>query len=351
MHLRRGVLLINLGTPASPRPADVRRYLRAFLGDPRVIDLPTPLRLLLLYGVILPLRPRSSAEAYRQIWGAEGSPLLTNSRALRDAVAKELGDGYAVELAMRYGRPTVAGALERLAAASVERILVVPLFPQYASSTTGSALEAVYREAGSRPNPPALEVLPFFFDAPGYVECLADVAREMPLDERPDHLLISFHGLPERQLRKSDPTRAHCLSHPGCCEAPECPIATCYRAQCRSTARRLATALELREEHWTLAFQSRLGRTPWLRPYTDEVLQELAERGVRRLAVACPSFVCDCVETLEEIGIRARDRWHELRGEELILIPSLNAQPRWARTVADWVRRGIPRRHPDPGKL
>jgi len=345
---RRGVLLLNLGTPASPRPRAVRRYLREFLGDPRVIDLPTPLRWLLLYGAILPFRPRNTAAAYEKIWGPEGSPLLMHSLALRDGLAKELGAGYVVELGMRYGEPPVVAALERLAA-RVEGILVLPLFPQYSASATGSALEAVYRAAGARPNPPALEVLPYFYDAPGFVDCLAEIARELPLEDRPDHLLISFHGLPERQIRKSDPSEHHCLAHPGCCEAPDCPITTCYRAQCRSTARRLAGALELREEHWTLAFQSRLGTTPWLRPYTDEVLPDLAERGVRRLAVACPSFVADCLETLEEIGLRAREQWRELGGEELILIPSLNAHPRWVRTVADWLRRGIPRRAPDPG--
>ena len=348
MSGRRGVLLLNLGTPAAPEPRAVRRYLREFLGDPRVIDIATPWRWLLLYGAILPFRPRPSAAAYAKVWGPEGSPLLTHSLAFRDAVAKELGTAYSVELGMRYGEPRLADALDRLGSARVDRILVVPLFPQFATSSTGSALEAVYRAAGARPNPPALEVLPFFYDAPGFVECLAEIARELPLEERPDHLLISFHGVPERQIRKSDPSGNHCLAHPSCCEAPQCPIATCYRAQCRSTARRVATALELREEHWTLAFQSRLGRTPWLRPYTDEVLPDLAERGVRRLAVLCPSFVADCLETLEEIGLRGREQWLALGGEELTLIPSLNAQPRWVRTVADWIRRGIPRRTPDP---
>ncbi len=338
MSAPRAVLLVNLGTPESPRRTDVRRYLREFLSDPRVIDLPAPLRALLLYGVILPFRPRVAADAYAKIWTREGSPLLVHGRALRDALATQLGDGYRVELAMRYGSPSLGVAVDALARSGSESILVVPLFPQFAASSTGSALEAIYRRAARQWNPPPIEVLPPYFDAPRFIECLAATARGAVADAKPDHLLVSFHGLPERQIRKSDPSGSHCLSRPDCCEQAEAPRTVCYRAQCRATGRALATSLGLGEGEWTLSFQSRLGRTPWLRPFTDEVLPELAQRGVRRLAVSCPAFTADCLETLEEIGIRAADQWRDLGGETLTLVPSLNSRADWVHTLADWVR-------------
>jgi ferrochelatase len=333
-----GVLLVNLGTPATPTPRDVRRYLREFLGDPRVLDVPAVARHLFLELAILPFRPRVSAAAYAKIWTAEGSPLLVHGRALRDALAKALGDGHVVELAMRYGVPAIPAALERLVRADVAGILVVPLFPQYAASSYGSAAEAVFRAAGRRWNVPPIELLPPFYDEPAFVAALAAVAEEMPPETRADHLLMSFHGLPERQVRKSDPTGAHCLASQGCCDAIGAANRFCYRAQCFATARSLARALGLRDEHWSLSFQSRLGRTPWLQPYTDEVLPRLRAQGVERLAVVCPSFVADCLETLEEIGLRAREQWSALGGEALALIPCPNAHPAWVEALAGWVR-------------
>jgi ferrochelatase len=335
---RRGVLLINLGSPDAPTPRAVRRYLREFLGDPRVLDMPNLSRALLLNLVILPTRPRSSASAYQKIWTSAGSPLISNGVALRDGLRKSLGDDWAVELAMRYGVPSIEAALERLAEADVERITVVPLFPHYASASTGSALEAVYCAAAERWNVPPLDVLPPFYGAPGFIASLAAVARELPEEQLPDHVLISFHGLPERQIRKSDATGQHCFASDSCCDAIGPANRFCYRAQCAATARALAKALGLGPEHWTLSFQSRLGRTPWIKPYTDEVLPELAARGVCRLAVVCPSFVADCLETLEEIGIRAREQWLALGGDELVLIPCVNAHPAWVATLAAWIR-------------
>lgn len=332
-----GVLLVNLGSPEAPTPRAVRRYLREFLGDPRVLDIPALPRKLLLEGVILPTRPRRSAEAYAKVWTPEGSPLLVHGRALRDALAKRLGSGFVVELAMRYGVPAIGPALDRLAAADCRRILVVPLFPQYSAAATGSALEAVYRAAGARWNTPPLDVLDAYYDDPGFIGALAAVARELPEDRRPDHLLLSYHGLPERQIRRSDPTGAHCLASNDCCAAVCRANRFCYRAQCVATSRALARALGIRDEDWTIAFQSRLGRTPWIRPYTDEILPFLRGRGVRRLAVMCPSFVADCLETIEEIGLRAREQWLELGGEDLVRIPCLNAHPAWVDAVAGWV--------------
>jgi ferrochelatase len=317
----------------------VRRYLREFLGDPRVLDIPALPRRLLLETVILPTRPRASAEAYTKVWTPEGSPLVVHGFALRDALAKRLGEDFVVELAMRYGAPAIAPALARLAAADCGRIVVLPLFPQYSSAATGSALEAVYRAAGALWNTPPLDVVDSFYDEPAFVSALAAVAREVPAEHRADHLLLSYHGLPERQIRKSDTSGAHCFATNDCCEAMGPANRSCYRAQCVATSRALARAIGLRDEDWTISFQSRLGRTPWIRPYTDEILPFLRERGVTRLAVMCPSFVADCLETLEEIGIRGREQWLSLGGEDLVLIPCLNAHPAWVEAVAGWVER------------
>jgi ferrochelatase len=337
MSGRTGVLLVNLGTPASPGVADVRRYLREFLGDPRVVDLPAPARWLLLEAVILPLRPRRSAEAYAKIWTPEGSPLRVHGEALRDGVAKAVGDGFAVELAMRYGEPSIPAAVERLESAGVSQVRVLPLFPQFSEAATGSVLARVAEVLAAR----GLEGAPLrhdFFDDPGFVSACTAVASEPLARFRPDFVLMSYHGLPERQIRRSDPSGRHCLASADCCDAVGEVNRRCYRAQCFATTRALARALDLAPDAHGTAFQSRLGRTPWIRPYTDLLLPELARRGVSRLAVMCPSFVADCLETLEEIGIRGREQWRELGGEELLLVPSLNADPAWVEGVAGWLR-------------
>lgn len=331
-----GVLLVNLGSPDAPTSRAVRRFLREFLSDPRVLDLPALPRRLLLEGVILPTRPRRAAAAYESVWTPEGSPLVVYGRALREALGKRLGAGFVVELAMRYGVPAIPAAIERLVAADCRRIVVVPLFPQYSAAATGSALAAVYRAAGARWNTPPLDVIEPYYDDPGFIAALATVARELPEDRRPDHLLFSYHGLPERHVRRSDPSGAHCLASKTCCETIGPANRSCYRAQCVATSRALAGALGVEDEDWTLAFQSRLGRTPWLRPYTDEILPFLRERGVRRLAVICPSFAADCLETLEEIGLRGREQWLALGGEDLILIPCLDDHPAWVEVIAGW---------------
>jgi ferrochelatase len=335
-----GVLLVQLGTPEAPEPRAVRRYLREFLSDPRVLDVPALPRWLLLRAVILPRRPRTSAAAYRSIWRADGSPLLVHSRALAGALAAELGPGYAVELGMRYGEPSLAGALGRLRAAGAERVRVLPLYPQYAASSTGSAWARVAELCAGAWDPTEIELLPPFYDDAGFVAAWGEVAREPLAAFGPDHVLFSFHGLPERQIRRSDPTGSHCLSRSDCCDAPGAALPRCYRAQCTATSRALASALGLGDAGWSQAFQSRLGRTPWIRPYTDLVLPELAARGAKRLAVLCPSFVADCLETLEEIGIRGRAQWRAAGGDELLLVPSLNAHPAWVSALARLLKRG-----------
>jgi len=336
--LRTGVLLVNLGTPDEPSAGALRRYLREFLGDPRVLDLPAAARWALLNGVILPLRPRRAAAAYRKIWTPEGSPLLVHGRALRRALAEELGPAYLVELAMRYGTPSLRGGLQRLSAADVPRILVVPLYPQFASATTGSTLAQLEAEFERTPELPPHEVLPAFHAEPRFVAAWAEVARPELEAFEPDYVLFSYHGLPERQIRRADASGGFCLVRADCCQALGEPNRSCYRAQCFATTRALAAALDLDPARHDTSFQSRLAGARWIRPYTDERLRELAAAGKRRLAVLCPAFVADCLETLEEIGIRAREQWQALGGEALQLVPSLNAHPAWVDALASWIR-------------
>jgi ferrochelatase len=335
-----GVLLLNLGTPDSPAVADVRRYLREFLSDPRVIDIPALPRWLLLNLVILPFRPRTSAGAYQKVWTPQGSPLLVHSRGLAAGVAKQLGDRFVVELAMRYGAPSIPAAIERLQAAGVGRISVLPLFPQYSSAATGSALARVFKALSEEQNIPSLRALPAFYENSDFISAFAGVARPALEAFDPDFVLFSYHGLPERQVRASDRSGRHCFASDDCCAAIGDANADCYRAQCFATTRALAAALGLPAEAHSVSFQSRLGRTPWIRPYTDHVLPELAGRGLRRLAVMCPAFVADCLETLEEIAIRAKQQWEQAGGDELLLVPSLNADPAWITCVSHWVRAG-----------
>ena len=330
--MRTGLLLINLGTPDAPTTGAVRRYLREFLGDPRVIDINPVGRALLLNLFILPFRPAKSAHAYASIWDAKrGSPLLYHSRDLAAAVATQLGADWHVELAMRYGQPSLAAALEAFAASGVERIVVLPLFPQYASSSTGTAQVRVMELAGERWNVPPLDFVPAFYNDPGFVGAFEQVARPVLDDFRPDHVLFSFHGLPVRQIVKTDRERTICFQRETCCDTLANP--SCYRAQSFATARALAARLGLAADRYTICFQSRLGRTPWIEPYTDHVIDRLGRGGTKRLAVMCPAFVADCLETVEEIGIRARAQWKLAGGDELVLVPSLNATQPWVDAV------------------
>jgi len=333
-----GVLLINLGTPDSTEVPAVRRYLRQFLSDPRVLDLPALGRWALLNLVILPFRPKQSAEAYRQIWTEQGSPLRIFTADLADRVRECLGEDAVVAYAMRYQNPSIGSAMAAFDRRTITRLIVVPLYPQYASSSTGSVLEEVYREAGRFWNVPSISVIPPFYDHPIFREAQAEIYRENLGDlDRFDHFLISFHGLPERHVTKCDPTGAHCLSHDSCCDAIVAANRYCYRAQSFESARDLASRLGIPEDRYTVAFQSRLGRTPWIKPYTDEVLEALPGKGIKRLAVMIPSFTADCLETLEEIAIRGRESFLEAGGEAYTAIPCLNDHPRFAKALSDMI--------------
>src|SRR5690554_4831459 len=331
----RGVLLVNLGSPASTEVADVRRYLNQFLMDPCVVDLPwLPRRLLV--SLILLRRPKASAEAYASIWWEEGSPLVVISQRVRDQLRSRLD--MPVELAMRYGEPSIEQGILALVQQGVSEILLMHQYPQFADSTITTVVREARRVIDQHGLKVRLTELPAFHDRPDYLEALAESARPH-LEGGFDHLLFSYHGLPERHLRKADPTGGHCLSPPDCCERPSPAHARCYRAQCKSVSREIARRFNLKDDQWSVAFQSRLGRAKWIAPYTEVELERLAARGVKRLLVMCPAFTADCIETLEEIGDRGREQFINAGGEELVLIPCLNDHPQWMDVLADWARR------------
>lgn len=332
-----GVLLVNLGTPDAPRPREVRRYLREFLGDPRVLDIPAAARWLVLEGVILPFRPRRSARAYSLIWSEQGSPLLVHGLALRDALREQMGAGHKVEIGMRYGQPSIAHALAALLEAGIRRLQVLPLFPQYSEAATGSALARVRELVAARSPELPISFRESYYDHPGFVSAWRSVAAPALEAFAPDHVLMSFHGLPEKQIRSVD-ERGHCQTSEDCCASGEMARRGCYRAQCFASAEALRTALALPAERTSVGFQSRLGPVAWIRPHTDRLLPELRGAGVRRLAVLCPAFSADCLETLEEIGLRAAASWQELGGEDFLLVNGLNAHPAWVKAVAGMLR-------------
>jgi protoporphyrin/coproporphyrin ferrochelatase len=334
-----GLLLCNLGTPEQPTPAAVRRYLRQFLGDPRVLDINSVGRWLLLNLIILPWRPRKSAAAYRKIWTGRGSPLLYHGEDLARAVQEKLGPSWVVELGMRYQKPSIATALDKMRRAGAERIVVFPLYPQYAASTTGSTVAEVMRLAGRPWAPPALSFVEPFYGEPELISAIAAQGAPLLQSEKPEHVLFSFHGLPERHLHKTDPNGDYCLGKSDCCQSVGASNRRCYRAQCFATARALAARLSLAEGSFSISFQSRLGRAKWIEPYTDRTIVALAQKGCKRLLVFSPAFVADCLETLEEIGIRGRQQFLAAGGESLVLVPSLNASPTWVDAVASLVRR------------
>jgi len=317
-----GVLMLNLGTPDAPSVAAVRRYLAEFLSDPRIVELPRPLWRLILHGVILRVRPKRSAAAYRAVWTRQGSPLLDISRrqagALRARLVGALPGPVKVELGMRYGNPSVAAALTKLRAANVRRLLVLPLYPQYSATTTASTFDAVARELSTWRWVPELRFVNQYHDTPGYIAALAESIRNHWAEHgEPDRFLFSFHGIPRAYLDNGDP----------------------YHCQCHKTARLTAEALALEADRWQVAFQSRVGNKEWLRPYTDELLKEWGAAGIGSVQVCCPGFSADCLETLEEIAVENRDYFLGAGGTHYSYIPALNDDPAHMDALLDLVRR------------
>jgi ferrochelatase len=340
MEAKKGVLLINLGTPEAPTKKAVRRYLKEFLSDPFVIDIPGFFRFLLLRLFILPFRPRKSARAYQEIWTKEGSPLLVYSKALAESLREYLGSDYHVELAMRYGSPSIAQAVHQLKKASCQDWVIAPLYPQYAKSTTESSWQALSQKVSqlfSGVKEPSIHELKPFYDAKHYIAALTQVTAEALEGRSIDHLLMSYHGLPERHL-SSAVCSVPCDKKVDLCPAMTPSNKNCYRAQCYASSRALAQELGFSDSQYTVSFQSRLGRTPWIGPDTEVVIEKLYEQGVRKLAVVMPAFVVDCLETLEEVGIRLRKQWLLLGETEFVLIPCLNAHPSWVKSLGHMVK-------------
>jgi ferrochelatase len=323
--MKRGLLLINLGTPDAPAVPAVRRYLREFLSDPRVIDLPSLVRYILLYCFILPFRPQQSTHAYQRIWTEQGSPLLTNSMALAATVAKRLQATHSVVLGMRYGQPSLTHALAQLA--DCDEITILPLFPHYASATTGSCIEWIMRYFSTKPIFPHLHIIRDFYQHPAFIQAVSEQIK--PYIPNHDYILFSYHGVPVRHLNKIG-------CNPICtetCPTPTSGRAACYRAQCVHTTQLIADELQLKPRQFGYSFQSRLGKTAWITPYTDHLLPLLAKSGIKKLAIVCPSFSVDCLETLEEIGMQAKEQWLSLGGEAFSLIPCVNDSPLFVEAI------------------
>ncbi len=331
---KRALVLLNLGTPDRPDPESVGRYLKEFLMDKWVIDIPYLIRLIFVHLLIVPRRKFASAKAYQTIWKQSGSPLLINLLELEAQVNKV--SGRPTEVAMRYGNPSIESALWSLSEQKdIEEVQIFPLYPQYAESSTRSSreeCERVAREVGLKAK---LTFVQDFFEHPGFINPLAARIAQASQEIQAEHLLFSYHGLPERHIMRLDQSGSHCLQSKSCCDSVGGHNRLCYRAQCYATSRAVAKALGLKDDAWSVSFQSRLGRTPWIQPFTDVVLPHLAQRGIRRLAVACPSFVADCLETIEEIGDRGRQQFLQAGGEKFINVPCLNSDPAWAQGLLE----------------
>jgi ferrochelatase len=339
MSSKKGILLIQLGTPDAPTTEACRRYLREFLMDPWVIDIPYLFRALLVYGIISPFRSPKTAHAYASIWTKEGSPLRVETLKVASGLQSELGSDFVVKVGMRYGNPSLEKALLEFQQEGVSQIQLMPLYPQYAEATTRSSLERVYELATKNQMTAQFSVLPPFYKNDFYVRAAIE-ASGFRNQGHFDHVLFSFHGLPTRQLVKADASKAYCTKDKMCCWQETSANAFCYRHHSVETAKAIAMGLDLGSEpsRWSVSFQSRLGRADWIKPYTEDEFVRLAKAGVKRLAVFCPSFVSDCLETTEEIGIRGAEVFKEAGGEELVLMPSLNHHSLWIRALVQWAR-------------
>lgn len=324
-----GILLVNLGTPNSPEPKDVYRYLIEFLTDGRVIDYPWMIRQLLVRGIIVPLRYRQSARSYKAIWTEEGSPLMVYGKRVQEKLQAQMGNRVVVELAMRYQNPSIESAIHKLIRQGVDHLVVLPLFPQYASATTGSVHEKVMEILSRYQTIPKTTLINNFATHPAYIEALCESAKGYELSSY-DHILFSFHGLPKRHLVKADQNN-HCQKTKDCCAVRSKINQNCYSAQCYDTAKHIAKALKI--ENYSICFQSRLGKDPWLEPFTSDIIEKLAKEGKKRVLVFCPSFVCDCLETIHEIGVEYAEEFLHAGGERLDFVRGLNDHPKWVEAL------------------
>ena len=331
----KGVLLVNLGSPESPDPKDVKVYLDEFLMDERVIDLPSFLRTLLVRGIILNTRPKKSAKAYKKIWWKEGSPLIVLSKRLLQKMETKVQ--LPLALGMRYGKPSIQSGLQELADKGVTEVLLVPMYPQFAMATTETIL--VLAESLRQMYFPQIQftTLPSFYKHPDYIRVLSQSIEESLKGKEWEHLLFSYHGVPERHIRKSDITKSHCKIDGQCCQKTSPAHQYCYRHQCFETTRLVAEYLELKPDSYSTSFQSRLGLDPWLQPYTDKTVAKMAQSGVKNMAIVTPAFVSDCLETLEEIGMEAVEDFEEKGGDHLHVIPCINDREDWVNVMSRWV--------------
>ncbi len=330
---KTGILIVNLGTPDEPKRSAVYRYLKQFLLDPRVIDINPIARNLLVRGIIAPFRSGKSAKAYQELWTENGSPLKYYGFRLVDQIQQLMGPEYIVELAMRYQSPSIETAIQKMMAEKVEKIVVFSLFPQYASATTGSVHEEVMRVLTKQQIIPSVDFISNYPTWAPMIALYAQNARKFDLASY-DHILFSYHGLPQRQLRKGDQFN-HCLKSADCCQTLTPTNQFCYSAQCYATTQAIAAQLDLKPEQYTVCFQSRLGADPWTQPYTVRTIEALAKSGAKRLLVFCPAFTADCLETIVEIGSEYKEDFEKWGGEHIDLVPSLNDAPGWASAIAE----------------
>ncbi|MFK5958749.1 MAG: ferrochelatase [Lutibacter sp.] len=331
----KGALLVNLGSPDSTSTNDVKKYLDEFLMDKRVIDTPYLLRAFIVKGIILNTRPKKSAEAYKKIWWKEGSPLIVLSERLHKKVKEH--SNIPVELAMRYGKPSIQNGIKNLADKGVTEIFLIPLYPQFAMATTETIVVLANKIIKKQFPQIKLTNFPAFYNNEKYIKVLSTTIQTELEKKNPEHLLFSYHGVPERHIKKSDITKSHCKIDGSCCNTTSVAHEFCYRHQCYETTKLVAKQLNLKEGTFSTSFQSRLGRDPWLQPYTNKTIDTLALNGIKNLAVVTPAFISDCLETLEEIGIEAKESFLENGGEKFNTIPCLNDNDEWVKTVTKWI--------------
>jgi len=334
--MKKGILLVNLGSPDSPEPKDVKKYLGEFLMDERVIDVPYWARTLLVKGIILNTRPKASAKAYKKIWWDEGSPLIVISERLQQKIQEQVDQPVA--LAMRYGSMTIKKGLQELADKGVEEVLLFPLYPQFAMATTETIVVLAEELRDVFFPQLKMSVVPAFYNKPDYIEVLSASIKNHLKDKNPEHILFSYHGVPERHIRKSDITKSHCRIDGSCCRTQSKAHEFCYRHQCYEVTRLVGEQLGLEAGTFSTSFQSRLGFDPWLQPYTDRTIERLGKQGIKNMAIVTPAFVSDCLETLEEIAMEGEEIFHEVGGDTFTTVPCLNDDSDFVALLSNWIK-------------